>query len=85
MKGKLSKLLVTGANGFIGARLCEALRGQGNQIRTLGRSPDPHSEDHRLMDLAIDQCPPDLLNGVSCNDPQSKTHKPAISASANPN
>jgi hypothetical protein len=26
-----------------------------------------------------------ILQTVNCNDPQSKTHKPAISASANPN
>ncbi len=64
MIGSDLKVLVTGANGFIGARLCNDLKQQGYQVRTLSRSPNTHSDDHWLMDLAIDQCPAGLLHGV---------------------
>ena len=59
------KVLVTGANGFIGSRLVRQLKQQGYQVRTLSRSLDADSNDHWLLDLAVDECPAPLFDGIA--------------------
>jgi nucleoside-diphosphate-sugar epimerase len=43
MTASSGKVLVTGATGFIGMRLVEALSGRGERVRALSRRPDPPS------------------------------------------
>ena len=43
------KILVTGANGFIGTHLCETLAKSGHQVRSTARSLDPKSSTTREM------------------------------------
>ncbi|CAG1022915.1 UDP-glucose 4-epimerase [Methylococcales bacterium] len=58
------KVVVTGANGFIGARLCRLLVSQGFTIRTLSHGPFSNSPNQFSMELAIDDCPAGLCAGV---------------------
>ena len=43
------KILVTGANGFIGTHLCETLAKSGHEVRATARSLDPKSSTTREM------------------------------------
>ena len=43
------KILVTGANGFIGTHLCETLAKSGHEVRSTARSLDPKSSTTREM------------------------------------
>ena len=61
---KDTKILVTGATGFIGDQLCRELQQQGSQVRTLSRSPIVGSHDHWLIDLATEECPAALLTNI---------------------
>lgn len=57
---------VTGANGFVGRRLCAALRQQGTHVRALARSAVP-GDDHRIVgDLGPETRWDGLLDGVDC-------------------
>jgi UDP-glucose 4-epimerase len=57
--------LVTGATGFIGAALVRRLRAAGVPVRALGRGKGrPAEPDIRLLDLATDPIPPDVVAGV---------------------
>lgn len=57
---------VTGANGFIGSRLCAALRQQGTHVRALARSAVP-VDDHRIVgDLGPETRWDGVLDGVDC-------------------
>src|SRR5579863_206021 len=40
-----ARVLVTGATGFVGRTLCEALRRRGMRVRAATRAPYPASED----------------------------------------
>lgn len=58
-----TQVLVTGANGFIGARLCEALRQSGCVVRTASRSASPGN--HIVIDFSrIDSCPAELCRNI---------------------
>lgn len=54
------KILITGANGFVGSHLCERLLSQGHDVYALVRSPkkfniDPHDRLHVLQgDLDVE-------------------------------
>ncbi len=58
------KVLVTGASGFIGGKLCEYLQTQGYQVRTAGRSATANSKDNRVVDLTVDHFPNDLCQDI---------------------
>lgn len=57
-------VLVTGAQGFIGSVLCESLRKRGIRVRTLNHRSPPETADSYQMDLAIDDCPAGLCDGI---------------------
>ncbi|MDD4914230.1 MAG: NAD-dependent epimerase/dehydratase family protein [Methylococcales bacterium] len=59
-----TRVLVTGASGFIGNRLCSHLRRCGYPLRTSSRSAYPGGNDHWLADLAADACPGGLCEGI---------------------
>jgi nucleoside-diphosphate-sugar epimerase len=61
---KETRVLVTGASGFIGNQLCKTLRQQGYLLRTSSRSDYVSSDDHWRIDLATEDCPPGLCDGV---------------------
>lgn len=56
--------LVTGANGFIGARLCGYLQHRGYPLRTTSRTGAAASADHRYADLTSAHDLPGLCSGV---------------------
>jgi len=56
--------LVTGANGFIGTRLCKKLHRLGYRVRTLTRKPLALGDDNWVTDLAYAECPPGLCEGI---------------------
>lgn len=57
---------VTGANGFVGSRLCSALRQQGTPVRALVRSAVA-DKDHRIVgDLGPETRWDGVLAGVDC-------------------
>jgi len=60
----MKNVLVTGANGFIGRRLCQMLRQQGLQVRTLTRSLNKDDHNDFQIDLAVDEIPSDLFDGI---------------------
>jgi nucleoside-diphosphate-sugar epimerase len=53
---------ITGANGYVGSIMAEALTAEGFQIRRLVRRPRPETTDHRYE--ITKGCPPDTLKGV---------------------
>lgn len=57
-------VLVTGATGFIGTRLCQALRARGFIVKTLSRVAVNAQAGEFQMDLANDECPGGLFDGV---------------------
>ena len=57
----MKNIMVTGANGFIGRRLCDILRQQGFQVRTLTRSPEKDDHNGFQLNLAVDELPRDLF------------------------
>jgi UDP-glucose 4-epimerase len=59
-----SRVLITGANGFIGAVLSQELLNMGCFVRTLTREPYTASMDNWTMDLGIDECPQGLMSGI---------------------
>ena len=61
----MNKCLVTGASGFIGRRICEALASRGLYVRGLMRHPASGSWDERfIFDLSAEPFPDDILQGV---------------------
>ncbi|WP_020484316.1 NAD-dependent epimerase/dehydratase family protein [Methylomonas sp. MK1] len=59
----MTKALVTGASGFIGQHLCQALKNQGYVVRTCSRAG--HDPDNIALDLAEPgACPPELCAGI---------------------
>lgn len=60
----MKKVLVTGASGFIGRRLCSYLQLQGVSVRGLGRQAVQGLTDHFALDLASESCPPELCEGI---------------------
>lgn len=58
------RLVLTGASGFIGSAVLAAL--DGNEVRTVGRSPVPNSSYHLNTDLCQLADLSDLLTGVDC-------------------
>ena len=65
MKTALTTALVTGANGFIGRRLCEFLLACGLEVRALLRTASTGPwRDHFCVDLSRDTPPPEAFEGV---------------------
>lgn len=60
----LGTMLVSGAGGFVGKRLCAYLRERGYTVRTLDRIAPVSAEGGFQMDLAKDACPPGLCEDV---------------------
>lgn len=60
----MQRVLVSGAGGFIGRRLCSHLQRQGLYIRGVGRQIVPGLDDNFTLDLACDSCPPRLCAGI---------------------
>lgn len=61
-----SGTLVTGATGFLGARLCERLRSEGERVVGLGRGRrDGPWNAFIEADLATGSLQPEALNGIS--------------------
>lgn len=59
-------VLVSGATGFLGRRLCERLRREGERVIALGRRKvDGPWEDFVEVDLAREELPRERLEGVS--------------------
>ncbi|WP_026602542.1 NAD-dependent epimerase/dehydratase family protein [Methylomonas sp. 11b] len=59
----MTKALVTGASGFIGTQLCQALVNQGYAVKTCSRAG--HGPDNIALDLAEPgACPPELCAGI---------------------
>ena len=56
-------VLVAGASGFLGSHLVEALRADGDEVRTLTRSA-PTSADQVAWDPASGKLDPSALDGV---------------------
>jgi len=56
------KSLVTGASGFIGSHLAEALAATGDRVRALVR---PTADTNRLERLGVELCPGDLTEPAS--------------------
>lgn len=58
------EVLVTGAKGFVGTRLCHTLSQQGFNVRILSHSALTPDEQGFQMDLAVDDCPGELCTGI---------------------
>lgn len=59
----MTKALVTGASGFIGSQLCQALMNQGYAVRTCSRAG--HGPDNIAFDFAKPgACPAELCAGI---------------------
>ena len=56
------KAAITGANGYVGSIVAEALTGAGFEVRRLVRRPRPGTSDH-LYEIAAG-CSPDALKGI---------------------
>ncbi|QWF70934.1 NAD-dependent epimerase/dehydratase family protein [Methylomonas paludis] len=63
MLARDTKILVTGANGFIGKHLSNYLAQQGYSVRTSSRQP-LDLPDHWSLNLATDPCPDQLCAGI---------------------
>jgi len=50
------KVLVSGASGFVGARLCPALRAQGHEVRSVGRSGADHDWSPESVEQGVAWC-----------------------------
>ena len=59
------KVLITGATGFVGTRLCKFLFKQGYSIRIVSRKPNNTYEDSILCDLAEQQLQSSSFEGIS--------------------
>lgn len=60
-----ARYLVTGANGFVGRRLCERLQAQGDAVRALLRRPlDGPWHEHAIWDLGSAAPPAGLTDGI---------------------
>lgn len=59
------KSLVTGATGFIGGHLMQALVAAGDEVRILVR---PTSDTRRVADLGVEQCTGDLTDPLSLRE-----------------
>jgi nucleoside-diphosphate-sugar epimerase len=57
-------VLVTGAKGFIGARLCHLLTQQGFKLKVLNHGDLTSDEQFFQMDLVEDDCPVGLCAGI---------------------
>lgn len=63
MSNAIRSILITGANGFIGSALRDALRARGHAPRTAGRAPAASIDC--AWDMAGDAaCPPEMLDGI---------------------
>lgn len=63
----MTRVLVTGAAGFIGRALCERLRAEGRQVLALVRRPGPGPWDEAVtLTLGAEPIPPGLTAGVEC-------------------
>jgi len=59
------RALVTGASGFVGRALCDALRARGDQVRAVMRQPASGPWDEQCnLDLAAGAVPADLVRDV---------------------
>ncbi|OAI02374.1 NAD-dependent dehydratase [Methylomonas methanica] len=59
----MTRALVTGASGFIGSQLCQALMNQGYAVRTCSRAG--HGPDNIAFDFAKPgACPAELCSGI---------------------
>lgn len=63
----MGRVVVTGASGFIGRRLCRRLQGEGWRVRGVMRRPAEGSWDDAVtLDLGRDPIPQGLLAGTDC-------------------
>ena len=58
------KMLVTGATGFIGKRLCSFLKKNNHSVRIISRDKDSRSDDTVICDLKDGVLKSDLFDGV---------------------
>lgn len=61
-----SLLLVTGASGFIGRRLCRQLQSQGYRVRAMLRRDQSGPWDERVVSDLAAAVPAQALQGVAC-------------------
>ena len=59
------KVLITGATGFIGSRLCKFLLNQGHSIRIVSRKPNNKYEDVVVCDLEAEELELSSFEGIS--------------------
>jgi nucleoside-diphosphate-sugar epimerase len=65
MSGLDSSILVTGATGFLGRRLCRRIQDEGGHVIAMGRRQQEGPwESFCELDLSRDPVPSDLLEGV---------------------
>ena len=60
---KKQTVLVTGASGFLGLHLVQALLAEGHRVKTMGRS-----ESHRLQALGVDQIQGSVTDDDACQN-----------------
>tara|TARA_B100001123_G_scaffold399409_1_gene484386 strand:+ start:158 stop:1069 length:912 start_codon:yes stop_codon:yes gene_type:complete len=58
-------ILLTGATGFIGNRLCKALGNQGKEIRAISRYPNTNFSDLYVCDISRKNLPMSAFKGVT--------------------
>ena len=61
----MSKVLITGGNGFIGRKLCSKLSFSGRKIKKLVRKiKENDSSEQYIYELGVDQVPEDVFDDV---------------------